>query len=70
MHEIYDEPSSFYLVTEICEGGELFDVLIKLKNFNESQAAEIIYQVLSAIAYCHEKGITHRDLKPENVLLE
>ena len=25
-------------------------------------------QIVSAVAYCHEKGICHRDLKPENVL--
>lgn len=36
MHEVYEEKASFYLVTEICEGGELFDVITQLKNFNES----------------------------------
>ena len=33
-------------------------------------AAGVISQLLSAIAYCHERGIAHRDLKPENILLE
>ena len=27
-------------------------------------------QLLSAVAYCHEKGVIHRDLKPENILIE
>jgi calcium-dependent protein kinase len=27
-------------------------------------------QLLSAVAYCHERGIVHRDLKPENILLD
>ena len=27
-------------------------------------------QVLSAVAYCHQKNICHRDLKPENILLD
>ena len=26
-------------------------------------------QILSAVAYCHERNIVHRDLKPENLLL-
>eukprot|EP01041_Mallomonas_annulata_P006012 gene6012-12123_t len=32
-------------------------------------AASVIYQILTAIAYIHEKNIAHRDLKPENILL-
>ena len=27
-------------------------------------------QLLSAVAYCHDKGVIHRDLKPENILIE
>jgi calcium-dependent protein kinase len=29
----------------------------------------IIKQVLSGIAYCHDKDVAHRDLKPENILI-
>jgi len=40
-------------VTEFCEGGELFDEIIARGSFSEKDAAQIIKQLLSAIAYCH-----------------
>lgn len=33
-------------------------------------ARRIIYQVIDAISYCHERRVVHRDLKLENVLFE
>jgi calcium-dependent protein kinase len=36
------DTSSLYLVTEICEGGELFDEIVKRQNFSESDAANIL----------------------------
>ena len=29
-----------------------------------------MFQLLSALAYCHDHKVIHRDLKPENILLE
>ena len=51
-------------------GGELFDWIIKLNNFNEKLAAGIMRQLFSVLAYCHAQKVVHRDIKPENVLIE
>lgn len=68
--EIFENNWKFYVSTEYCQGGELFDKIVQLKKFSEGQASEIFFQLMSAIAYCHEKKVIHRDLKPENILLD
>lgn len=70
LYEVFEDKKYIYLVTELCTGGELFDEIDARKRFNEKDAAVIMKQVLSAIAYCHNKKVAHRDLKPENILMD
>jgi len=70
LYEVYNDKTNFYIVTEFCQGGDLFDAISKKGNFNEKEASKIMKQVLSAITYSHQNNIVHRDLKPENILLE
>lgn len=68
--EIFEDTWKYYISMEYCAGGELFDKISSFSKFSESQAAEIIFQVFSALSYCHDKNVVHRDIKPENILLE
>jgi calcium-dependent protein kinase len=68
--ELLEDDKYYYVISEILEGGELFDRIIEQKSFNEKKAVEILKQVLLAVNYMHKCNITHRDLKPENILLE
>jgi calcium-dependent protein kinase len=72
--DVFEDAKYLHLVTELCTGGELFDRIIAKTqsaegHFSEHDAAQLVKDILDAIAYCHDiKGIVHRDLKPENFL--
>ena len=69
--EFYEGNYNFYIVTEYCQSGNLADKINKTNILmSESQASVIIFQILSAINYCHQRNIIHRDLKPENIMLD
>lgn len=70
MYEFFEDKNRYFMVTENCSGGELFDQIGKIGNFRERDAAHLIKQVLSCLNYCHLKNVVHRDMKPENILLE
>lgn len=55
LHEVFEETKYIWLVTELCEGRELFDEIQTRKKFTELEAAIVTKQILSAISYCHEK---------------
>lgn len=66
--EYFEDDTHLYIVTELCTGGELFDKIIEKKRFTETEASQLMEQMLSAVVFCHKAGIVHRDLKPENTL--
>ena len=66
--DYFETMNNLYLVTDLALGGELFDRICRKGSYYESDAADLIRAVLSAVAYLHDHGIVHRDLKPENLL--
>ena len=71
--QLYESNSTvhnFYLVMEYLEGGDLCDYINKNICLNEHLACYFYRQLISAIEYLYEMGITHRDIKPENILLD
>ena len=54
---------------EFADGGELFKVLQKYKNFNRDHARFYIAQIVCCFEYLHAKQLIYRDLKPENILM-
>ncbi|CAI5462287.1 unnamed protein product [Closterium sp. Yama58-4] len=59
-----------YLITELCTGGDLFDLIDQFEHgVDELTAAGIFVQIARAVEWCHLHDIVHRDIKPENVLI-
>lgn len=69
LYEYFDDPKEYYLVTELVEGGELFERIVKKSRYSELEARDCVKTILETMSYLHERGVVHRDLKPENLLL-
>lgn len=70
-YEAYKDEKKMFMVTEICPGGELFDVIENRgRPFTEKEASDIMYQIMLAVNYIHLNDIIHRNIQPENILVE
>ncbi|KAK8579808.1 hypothetical protein V6N13_142977 [Hibiscus sabdariffa] len=69
LYEVMASKSKIYFVMEYAKGGELFNKLSKGK-LREDVARKYFQQLISAVDFCHSRGVYHRDLKPENLLLD
>ncbi|KAL6499917.1 CBL-interacting protein kinase 18 [Orobanche gracilis] len=69
LYEVMATKTKIYFVIEYAKGGELFDKVAKGK-LKEEIARKYFQQLISAVDFCHSRGVYHRDLKPENLLLD
>ncbi|KAL9232174.1 hypothetical protein vseg_007313 [Gypsophila vaccaria] len=69
LYEVMASKTKIYFVMEYIKGGELFNKVSKGR-LKEDEARKYFQQLISAIDYCHSRGVYHRDLKPENLLLD
>lgn len=69
LFEVMASKTKIYFVMEYAKGGELFHRVIKGK-LKEDAARKYFQQLISAVDYCHSRGVYHRDIKPENLLLD
>ncbi|XP_022866182.1 CBL-interacting serine/threonine-protein kinase 6-like [Olea europaea var. sylvestris] len=69
LHEVMASKSKIYFALELVRGGELFAKIAKGR-LREDVARNYFQQLISAIDFCHSRGVYHRDLKPENLLLD
>lgn len=69
LFEVMATKTKIYFVMEYVRGGELFGKVAKGR-LKEDTARRYFQQLISAVGFCHARGVFHRDLKPENLLLD
>ncbi|XP_022750321.1 CBL-interacting serine/threonine-protein kinase 25-like [Durio zibethinus] len=69
LKEVMATKTKIFFVMEYVRGGELFAKVVEGK-LKEDVARKYFQQLISAVDFCHSRGVSHRDLKPENLLLD
>ncbi|KAL3835475.1 hypothetical protein ACJIZ3_010211 [Penstemon smallii] len=67
--EVLATKQKIFFIMEYVKGGELFAKVARGK-LKEEVARKYFQQLISAVDFCHSRGVSHRDLKPENLLLD
>jgi serine/threonine protein kinase len=70
LHYAFQDDHRLFLVMDFCGGGDLLQLLTKLKHFKEVDARFYIAEIAAGMAHLHSKGLIFRDLKPENVVID
>lgn len=65
----FQDSTSSFMVTEYCEGGELFERVAYGDPLGEAEKKRYISQLLQAVQHLHGRNVGHRDISLENVLL-
>lgn len=69
LKEVMATKKKIFVAMEYVKGGELFAKVARGR-LREDLARKYFQQLISAVDFCHSRGVSHRDLKPENLLLD
>ena len=67
--EYFDDSTNIYIVSELCDQGDLLGKMEKLGSMSELVVKFLMGQILNAVYYLHDNGIFHGDIKLENIML-
>lgn len=70
MVDYFETSDYFYLVTDLANGGELFEKITTAPEgkLPMAECRRILSMLLSALAHLHGNNVVHRDIKAENIL--
>ncbi|CAI5758638.1 unnamed protein product [Candida verbasci] len=69
--DYFETEDSYYLVTDLADGGDLFNKILSNDwKLEESIASEITLQLVKAVQCLHANNLIPRDIKAENVFFQ
>ena len=69
IYEYFDDSNNVYIVSELCDQGDLLGKMTKLGCMSELVVKFLMGQILNAVSYLHDNGVFHGDIKLENIML-
>ena len=69
IYEYFNDSKNIYIVSELCDQGDLLGKMIKLGSMSEVVVKFLMGQILNAVSYLHDNRVFHGDIKLENVML-
>ncbi|KAL4468753.1 hypothetical protein ABPG74_005256 [Tetrahymena malaccensis] len=69
LNDVFQTANNTYIITEICNQGDLRDLLKKYNTLEESQAVKILKHIINGYRELAKHRIVHRDIKPANILI-
>ncbi|CAI5530257.1 unnamed protein product [Closterium sp. Naga37s-1] len=69
LHDVIEDEQAVHLIMELCEGGDLFNLLLINGRFPERTVSHVVKLVAEALIAFERVGLVHRDLKLENIFV-
>jgi len=72
IYTAFADEKYYYIVMELCKGGDLLERLIKDKKVMKEDTAlfTVVLPLLDTLCHIHSLSIVHRDVKLENIFLD
>lgn len=64
------ESVAFYLIFDYMDHDLIGLLDSGMVSFGQNEIMRLMYQLIDALAYCHDRNFMHRDIKPSNILID